>query len=127
MNPCVTCGACCAHFRVQFYWREANPGESPHERSVPPQLTQELTPLHRCMKGTDDKHHPKCAGLMGRIGKDAHCSIYPARPSPCRDFKASFSDGHRNPRCDEARRAHGLKPLQREDWIGTENELTIGP
>ncbi|THB82127.1 YkgJ family cysteine cluster protein, partial [Pantoea allii] len=21
-NPCVSCGACCAHFRVSFYWAE---------------------------------------------------------------------------------------------------------
>ncbi|MEG6657786.1 YkgJ family cysteine cluster protein, partial [Pseudomonas aeruginosa] len=21
-NPCLTCGACCAHFRVSFYWGE---------------------------------------------------------------------------------------------------------
>ncbi|EGR9493162.1 YkgJ family cysteine cluster protein, partial [Escherichia coli] len=22
-NPCMTCGACCAFFRVSFYWAEA--------------------------------------------------------------------------------------------------------
>lgn len=116
MNPCVSCGACCAHFRVQFYWREANAGESPHEQSVPGGLFEDLTPLHRCMMGTADKHHPKCAALSGRIGKDAQCSIYSSRPSPCRDFKASYSDGRQNKRCDEARGAHGLKPLSPEDW-----------
>ncbi|EFG2122847.1 YkgJ family cysteine cluster protein, partial [Escherichia coli] len=21
-NPCMTCGACCAFFRVSFYWAE---------------------------------------------------------------------------------------------------------
>ena len=26
LNPCVTCGACCAHFRVSFYWAEADDG-----------------------------------------------------------------------------------------------------
>ncbi|HCB0868544.1 TPA: YkgJ family cysteine cluster protein, partial [Klebsiella pneumoniae] len=20
INPCMTCGACCAYFRVSFYW-----------------------------------------------------------------------------------------------------------
>ena len=24
LNPCMTCGACCAFFRVSFYWAEAN-------------------------------------------------------------------------------------------------------
>ncbi|MBB8903342.1 YkgJ family cysteine cluster protein, partial [Escherichia coli] len=23
LNPCITCGACCAFFRVSFYWAEA--------------------------------------------------------------------------------------------------------
>ncbi|HDN1328034.1 YkgJ family cysteine cluster protein, partial [Escherichia coli] len=22
LNPCMTCGACCAFFRVSFYWAE---------------------------------------------------------------------------------------------------------
>ncbi|MBX3020033.1 MAG: YkgJ family cysteine cluster protein [Bdellovibrionales bacterium] len=113
-NPCVGCGACCAFFRVQFYWREANKGESEHV--VPPGMFEDLDLNYRCMKGTGDKHHPKCNGLKGRIGRDAACSIYTQRPSPCRAFQASFSDGKPNPRCDEARRAHGLKPLRREDW-----------
>lgn len=114
-NPCVSCGACCAFFRVQFYWREANPGESDHV--VPPGMFEELTSFHRCMKGTGAKHHPKCVGLKGRIGRDAHCSIYGARPSPCRAFAASYEDGRqRNSRCDEARAAHGLAPLRPADW-----------
>jgi len=116
-HPCIGCGACCAHFRVQFYWREANAGEQPAERiSVPMEMTEELDSRFRCMKGTNDKHHPKCVGLKGKIGKDASCAIYSARPTPCRDFKASFEDGHRHQRCDDARMFHGLKPLQASDW-----------
>ncbi|HMN69367.1 MAG TPA: YkgJ family cysteine cluster protein [Bdellovibrionales bacterium] len=113
-NPCVSCGACCANFRVQFYWREANPGECDHV--VPSGLFEELTPQHRCMKGTNDKHHPKCQGLKGRIGRDASCSIYASRPTPCREFRASYSDGLKHDRCDQARARHGLKPLRPEDW-----------
>lgn len=116
VHPCIGCGACCAFFRVQFYWREANKGESDHV--VPAGMFEELavSSHFRCMKGTARKHHPKCVGLNGRIGHDACCSMYPFRPSPCRDFKASYSDGRHYPRCDEARKAHGLRPLQREDW-----------
>jgi Fe-S-cluster containining protein len=113
-NPCLGCGACCAFFRVQFYWREANEGDGDHV--VPPGYFEELTDFHRCMMGTSEKHHPKCRGLGGRIGKDAACTIYSARPTPCRQFQASYSNGRHNPRCDEARRAHGLKPLRRQDW-----------
>lgn len=112
----MSCGACCAAFRVQFYWREANAGETPHPAAVPAHLCEELTPRHRGMKGTGDKHHPKCAGLRGRIGVDASCSIYLGRPTPCREFAASYADGRRQPRCDEARAKHGLRPLQRQDW-----------
>lgn len=113
-NPCVGCGACCAFFRVQFYWREANPGESEHV--VPEHHFEELDSQFRCMKGTNAKHHPKCVGLNGKIGKDAKCSIYLSRPTPCRRFEASYEYGVHQPRCDEARRAHGLKPLRPEDW-----------
>jgi len=68
------------------------------------------------MKGTSGKHHRRCVALEGRIGEKVGCSIYVNRPSPCRAFAASFENGKRNPRCDEARSAHGLKPLQRTDW-----------
>ncbi len=110
-NPCLGCGACCAHFRVQFYWREA----------VPEPMFEELDARYRCMKGTNDKHHPKCVCLRGRIGRDAGCSMYERRPTPCRNFTASFVDGKRNARCDEARLRHGLKPLTPEDY----QEITV--
>ena len=113
-NPCVGCGACCAFFRVQFYWREANPGESEHV--VPPGFFEELTDRHRCMAGTASKHRPQCRGLKGKIGADAQCSIYAHRPTPCRTFEASYAAGVHRERCDQARAAHGLKPLRREDW-----------
>src|SRR5262245_12097314 len=121
-HPCVSCGACCAFFRVQFYWREANRGESEHV--VPAGFFEELTPLHRCMKWTENKHHPKCIALKGRIGESAICSIYKDRPTPCRAFKASFEDGKRNPRCDEAREAHGLRPLRPGDYLDQDPEAS---
>lgn len=113
-HPCIRCGACCAHFRVQFYWREANPEDSEHP--VPAHLFEELTPQHRCMKGTSAKHHPCCEALKGKIGERAICSIYENRPTPCRAFEASYENGRKNERCDEARRAHGLRPLTRDDY-----------
>lgn len=115
MSPCLTCGACCAFFRVEFYWREAE--ESDTENPVPLGLFEDLTPEFRCMKGTSLKHHPKCVALNGRIGKEVACSVYLNRPSPCREFQYSYYEGKQNPRCDAARRAHGLPPLRREDVI----------
>lgn len=113
-NPCISCGACCAHFRVQFYWRE----------NVPAKMFEELDSRYRCMKGTNDKHHPKCSGLAGRIGKDAKCSIYESRPTPCREFTASWANGKRNERCDEARKRHGLEPLTPDAFLPAETPLS---
>lgn len=107
-HPCLSCGACCAFFRVAFYWIEAEAGS---EYSVPINLTEDLDARQRCMKGTNSKHSPKCIALKGKIGQKASCSIYENRPTPCRRFTASYENGVREPRCDEARAKHGLSPL----------------
>lgn len=112
-HPCLSCGACCAFFRVAFYWREAEAG-GPWQ--VPLKFAVDLDSTHRCMKGTEVKHQSKCIALAGRIGKDAHCRIYNQRPTPCRNFEASYENGRHNARCDEARWGHGLRPLRREDF-----------
>lgn len=95
INPCQTCGACCTHFRVSFYWGEtdAAPGGT-----VPAQLTEAVAPLLRCMKGTGSKP-VRCVALEGEVGKQVSCSIYPQRPSPCREFDLLEPDGSPNPRC----------------------------
>jgi Fe-S-cluster containining protein len=118
-NPCVSCGACCSYFRVLFWWRETSEkgGEN-----VPDPLTEEVDQIRQCMKGTNAKHAPRCVALKGKVGDRAVCSIYANRPSPCRDFKASFENGERYKRCDEARIAHGLKPLALSDWAGVTND-----
>jgi uncharacterized protein len=112
-HPCISCGACCAYFRVQFYWREA---EKDHEHKVPRELTVDLDDFKRVMKGTNTKHPVACVALKGKIGKRATCSIYENRPTPCRAFTASFEDGRHHKRCDEARAAHGLRPLRPDDY-----------
>lgn len=114
VHPCMTCGACCAFFRVEFYWREANREDTAN--AVPAHLVEDLTPQTRCMKGTSSKHNPKCVALKGRIGESVQCSIYENRSSVCRKFTASYEDGQQNVRCDEARAKHGLRPLRRSDW-----------
>lgn len=112
-HPCISCGACCASFRVAFYWREAEKGSA---FEVPTHLTVDLDANTRCMKGTESKHKPCCSSLRGHIGERAWCSIYESRPSPCREFKASYENGFQNIRCDDARAKHGLKPLNKRDW-----------
>ncbi|GAB4058074.1 YkgJ family cysteine cluster protein [Uliginosibacterium sediminicola] len=106
-NPCIRCGACCSHFRVSFYWGEADdaPGGC-----VPAALTTQVTPHLRAMCGTHP-HAVRCVALEGELGREVRCSIYAQRPSPCHDFAAWELDGSPNEACTRARAAHGLPPL----------------
>jgi Fe-S-cluster containining protein len=106
-NPCIECGACCAYYRASFYWSEADRAAGGR---TPPELTEKLTPFLACMRGTNDDP-PRCVALHGTIGQSVRCVIHPIRPSVCREFPASWIDGEHNPRCDQARAAHGLPPL----------------
>jgi Fe-S-cluster containining protein len=106
-NPCITCGACCAHFRASFYWTEATREAG---GLTPPHLTTKLTPHRAVMRGTE-ANPPRCVALHGTIGEQVRCGIYALRPSPCREFQASWVSGVHNERCDRARAAHGLAPL----------------
>lgn len=83
---------------------------------VPLEMTEEQDEFHRNMKGTNEKYGRKCIALDGRIGKFVACTIYENRPTPCREFTASYEDGKHYPRCDEARAAHGLPPLK-PGWV----------
>lgn len=107
-NPCLSCGACCAHFRVSFYC-----GEIADERGgmVPPELVTQVGPLRACMKGTE-YGGKRCIALRGELGQDGiHCAIYELRPSPCREFPAWQEDGSPNPDCQRVRMKIGLPPL----------------
>ncbi|RWR03737.1 ferredoxin [[Pantoea] beijingensis] len=106
LNPCITCGACCAYFRVSFYWAEADDSGG----CVPADLTEPLTPFLRAMAGTNSKN-PRCTSLQGQIGECVSCGIYNNRPTPCREFKMSGEDGEQNEACDRARAKYGLPPL----------------
>jgi Fe-S-cluster containining protein len=106
-NPCLDCGACCAFYRASFYWSEADPELG---GTVPPELTESLTPHMAAMKGTCS-NTPRCIALHGNIGERVECTIYPVRSSACRDFPFAWDSGQPNPRCDKARSAWGLPPL----------------
>jgi Fe-S-cluster containining protein len=107
-NPCRGCGACCARFRVSFYWSEA---DSATGGLTPADLSVKVTPFLIAMRGTE-RSPPRCTALEGEIGRQVCCTIYPLRPSPCREFRASWVDGPRSERCDRARAAHGMPPLE---------------
>lgn len=112
MHPCLSCGACCAYFKVAFYWAEADRFVG---GTVPGELT-EATDRHRVvMKGTAAKP-VRCVALHGEIGVAAKCTIYANRPSPCRELEPSWESGKANDQCDRARAAHGLAPLTPGDF-----------
>lgn len=96
---CQRCGACCAVFRVSFYWGEAD--DAPGGR-VPVALTRPVGALHRCMAGTEARP-VRCIALRGEVGRAVACDIYAERPSTCRGVQPG--DGQ----CRKARAAHGLE------------------
>lgn len=99
-NSCLTCGACCASFRVDFSVHEL---ESMGGR-VPDGLAAEVTSATCRMRGTD--HTPaRCAALTGKLGGQVACGIYEWRPAPCHELEEG-SDA-----CEKARLRHGLPPL----------------
>lgn len=105
-NPCLSCGACCAYFRVSFYWGECQSAGG----LVPDNLTVAVTPHLVAMQGTEQKP-ARCAALLGEVGCGTRCTIYENRSSTCREFMAAWENGEPNPHCDAARSAHGLPPL----------------
>lgn len=106
-SPCLNCGACCATFRVSFYWGET---DSSPEGQVPEHLTEQISPHLSCMQGTNNPN-PRCTALMGMIGDAVRCNIYDKRSSSCREFAWHGENGEDNADCQKARARHGLPPL----------------
>ncbi len=105
-HPCVSCGACCHTYRVEFSLYElASMGGV-----VPDALTHEVSGNRVRMNGTA-QFPVRCAALIGDCGVQSICSIYEQRSSTCRNFDFD-SD-----RCHEARARHGLPPLTPIDPI----------
>lgn len=90
---CTRCGACCATYRVSFYWSEG--------AHLPERMVERVTPTMACMAGTYSAR-PRCAALQGRVGGQVRCGVYEQRPPVCRDVVPGDA------RCVEARRRHGL-------------------
>jgi uncharacterized protein len=101
MNPCTSCGACCASFRVDFARAELDEAGG----SVPAGLAVDLTDTLCRLRGTDHAS-PRCAALVGTVGVEARCGIYEWRPSPCREFEPGSEA------CTRARARHRLAPAR---------------
>lgn len=116
-HPCLSCGACCARYRVSLHWSEAEPalgGQVPRELTVP------LRSHELAMRGTAGGGEVRCVALDAEIGRRSRCSIHPVRPQACRDVAASWESGAPSRQCDDARAAFGLAPLTAADWIWRE-------
>lgn len=97
-NPCVTCGACCAAYRVSFYWSEAD------AKGLPEQLTEQVNHFYSCMAGTN-RPQPHCQALAGQVGQQVACSVYAQRPETCKEVQVG------DEKCNGARLKYGLPPL----------------
>ena len=99
-HPCLSCGACCASYRVDFAVYELDEMGG----KVPAGLAVEVNGSTCRMRGTD--HVPiRCAGLTGTVGHKVACGIYEWRPAPCHELEPG-SYG-----CERARARHGLPTL----------------
>lgn len=118
-SVCLSCGACCASFRVSFYWAEADASQA---HAVPEHLTEKLNTHRSCMRGTNSDK-PRCTALNGEVGEAVSCGIYNNRPSPCREFPVSWEHGEHNDACDRARLRWGL-PILNPDDLGNDEDRT---
>jgi Fe-S-cluster containining protein len=100
-NDCQSCGACCAHFRVSFYWGET---DSALGGTVPTLLTIPIHSIYVAMRGTD-QHPSHCVALRGKVGEQVSCGIYEQRSSTCKEVIAG------DEQCNKARRAYNLGPI----------------
>ena len=95
-DACLSCGACCAHFRVSFYWAEG--------LAMPEDYVEPLSSLYSCMKGTNQKQS-RCIALEGTIGEQVSCGMYAARSGTCKEVQVA------DEQCNKARRAYNMIPL----------------
>lgn len=119
-HPCLSCGACCAQYRVSMHWMETDAGAG----LVPRALTEPFGSHQVVMRGTWESR-PRCVALEAEIGRHSRCTIHALRPTACRDVAASWEDGTASPQCDRARLAHGLPALTAADWAPTVQVLMV--
>jgi len=98
INICLSCGACCAAYRVSFYWSEAR------ELGLEEPFIEKFNSWRTCMSGTN-KQSIRCRALQGVIGREVFCIVYSKRPSPCREVQQG------DDKCNRARGKHGLGPV----------------
>ena len=76
-SACLTCGACCCHYRVSFYWQEAE------QRGLEDKDLVQVTPLRVCFRGMGPPRRP-VGHVTGGGGSRAMCSQLQPLPTPIR-------------------------------------------
>lgn len=107
---CLSCGACCGAFRVDFDHSEVAGGAMVWAGGVPAAMVVPVVGRTVRMRGTD-AGEARCVALEGEIGQAVNCAIYASRPSPCREFAPCAPLGIGDPACARARRKFGLPAL----------------
>jgi Fe-S-cluster containining protein len=107
-NPCLSCGACCALFKVVFNQTETDANQG---GIVPAGYTVKINPTQCVMRGTE-RINKRCAALEGRVGQQVNCAIYDRRPSCCHGFRGAWEKDVVNPDCNRARATYGLQPFE---------------
>lgn len=99
MLDCTSCGACCATYRVCFYWAEAD------ALAIPEELVEPAGRLRLAMRRVEEPS-PRCIALEGTVGVRAGCAIYEKRPQICRDVQPG------DPSCLRARERCGIGEIR---------------
>ncbi len=92
-HPCLSCGACCASFRVDFavYEMQAMGG------TVPDGLALDVNGSTCRMRGTEQVPI-RCAALTGQVGQQVACRIYELRPRPASSSRRATTPATRRGR-----------------------------
>ncbi len=106
-NPCMSCGACCALFKVVFDQSETDENQG---GVVPVQYTIKINKTQSAMRGTE-RGNKRCVALEGSVGHRVSCTIYGQRPTCCHNFRATWEKDFVNYTCNRARTTYGLQPF----------------
>ncbi len=78
---------------------------------MPPEMTVQINQRMVAMRGSE-RTPARCCALVGEVGTQVQCSIYEQRAQVCRDIMYTGYNGLREEKCDKARIAHGMPPLE---------------
>lgn len=92
---CQSCGACCAYSKE---WPRFSTEPDADLDRIPPALVDDSQGRMRCIGD-------RCTALIGKVGVETACAIYPLRPEVCRTCQPG------DDACAMARQRHGLAPI----------------